>query len=225
MKLHSKQILFGLANALVLIFLCPSAHAVPMVNLGTASGFSILAGSKITDAGGSSTVVAGNVGLYPTTGAAIGLTAGQVVGGTIYSAETSGALLNGAQNDLTNAYNDAASRPVTVDFGVVDNQLGSSATIGTCSDFVGNIMADQSIALQAYATLDGSALARIAAVSLDHNTITVSDCTVADSGGDHTGGSGNSVPDPASTFSCCHRQWWDCSLLANQRGHRCDPNP
>jgi len=33
--------------------------------------------------------------------------------------------------------------------------VGSSATIGTYSDFVGNIMADQSIALQTGATLDG----------------------------------------------------------------------
>jgi hypothetical protein len=55
-------------------------------------------------------------------------------------------------------------------------QVGSSATIGTYSDFVGNIMADQSIALQAYATLDGSAMARIGEVTLDHNVITRSEC-------------------------------------------------
>lgn len=50
-------------------------------------------------------------------------------------------------------------------------QVGSSATIGTNTDFVGNIMADQSITMQTNATLDGRALARIAAVTLDHNTI------------------------------------------------------
>ncbi len=56
-------------------------------------------------------------------------------------------------------------------------QVGSSGTIGTDTRFIGNIMADQSIALLTGATLDGSALARIAAVTLDHNTITKSDCT------------------------------------------------
>ena len=258
----------GFALAITLTFLVNMATAVPIVDLGTASGFSILAGSKITDAGGASVITTGDVGLYPTTGAAIGLTAGQVPGGTIYQAETSGALLNGAKNDLTTAYNDAASRPVTIDFGVVDNQLGgrtlfpgvyrfglaatanligtltldangdlnpvwifqatsslvtaagapgaagssvvlingadscdvfwqvgSSATLGTYTDFAGSIMADQSIVLQAYATLDGRALARIAAVTLDNNTISLSNCS------DETGG-GNpaSVPDTGNTL-------------------------
>lgn len=257
----------GIALAMTLTFLVQNASAGPIINLGTASGFSILAGSQITDAGGSSSIVTGNVGLYPAAGAAIGLTSGQVLGGTIYQAETSGALLNGAKNDLTAAYNDAASRPVTVDFGVIDNQLGgltlfpgvyrfglaatanligtltldangdlnpvwifqatsslitaagapgaagssvlllngadacdvfwqvgSSATIGTYSNFVGTIMADQSIALQAYATLNGSALARIAAVTLDNNTITGADCAIGNGGG------GTAVPDTSSTL-------------------------
>jgi hypothetical protein len=74
-------------------------------------------------------------------------------------------------------------------------QVGSSATIGTYSDFVGHIMADQSIALQAYATLDGSAMARIAAVTLDHNTITLEDCTA-----DSSGGGGSAVPDAGGTL-------------------------
>ena len=267
------RITAGLTLALVMTCLAPNALAVPTVDLGTAANFSILAGSQITDAGGASVITTGDVGLYPTTGAAIGLTAGQVTGGTIYQAETSGALLNTAQNDLTAAYNDAMGRPVTVDFGVVDNQLGgqtlfpgvyrfghaatanligtltldangdlnpvwifqatsdlvtaagapgdsgssvvlvngasscdvfwqvgSSATIGTYSDFAGNIMADQSIALQAYATLDGSALARIAAVTLDHNTITHPDCSVENGGGGDTGGGGGSIPEAGSTL-------------------------
>ena len=254
--------LTGIALAIALTLMAQKARAVPIVNLGTASGFSILAASQITDAGGASTIVTGDVGLYPATGAAIGLTPAQVVSGTIYRAETSGALLNTAKNDLTTAYNDAAGRPVTIDFGVVDNQLGgltlfpgvyrfghaatanligtltldangdlnpvwifqatsdliaatgsivalvngavacdvfwqvsSSATIGTYSNFSGHIMADQSIALQAYATLDGSALARIAAVTLDHNTITGAACS-----SDENGGNGNSVPDTGSTL-------------------------
>jgi len=77
-------------------------------------------------------------------------------------------------------------------------QVSSSATIGTSTTFVGNIMADQSIALQTNATLNGSALARIAAVTLDYNTITKSDCTTGGGGGG--GGGGTSVPDGGSTL-------------------------
>jgi hypothetical protein len=51
-------------------------------------------------------------------------------------------------------------------------QVGSSATIGINSVFVGTIMADQSVTLLTGATLDGRALARIAAVTMDSNTVT-----------------------------------------------------
>lgn len=50
-------------------------------------------------------------------------------------------------------------------------QVGTSATLGTGSDFKGNIMADQSITLNTGATLEGRALARIGAVTLDANTV------------------------------------------------------
>lgn len=50
-------------------------------------------------------------------------------------------------------------------------QVGSSATLGTTSAFRGTIMADQAITLDTNATLDGRALARIAAVTLATNTI------------------------------------------------------
>jgi len=50
-------------------------------------------------------------------------------------------------------------------------QVASSATIGTSTTFVGNIMAVASIQMQTGATLNGRALARTAAVTLDTNRI------------------------------------------------------
>lgn len=55
-------------------------------------------------------------------------------------------------------------------------QIGSSATVGTNTSFVGNIYALTSIALQTNATLSGRALARNGAVTLDSNTINAPAC-------------------------------------------------
>ncbi len=50
-------------------------------------------------------------------------------------------------------------------------QVGTSASLGTNSTFVGTIMADQSISLDTGAVLQGRALARIGAVTLDASTV------------------------------------------------------
>jgi cell division septation protein DedD len=50
-------------------------------------------------------------------------------------------------------------------------QIGSSATLGTTSDFVGNILALTSITLTTGADVDGRVLARNGSVTLDDNTI------------------------------------------------------
>lgn len=55
-------------------------------------------------------------------------------------------------------------------------QVGSSATLGTDSYFVGSILALTSITLTTGAEVDGRVLARNGAVTLDSNTITRSNC-------------------------------------------------
>ncbi|MGV8133915.1 MAG: ice-binding family protein [Mangrovibacterium sp.] len=50
--------------------------------------------------------------------------------------------------------------------------VGTSATLGTTSVFYGNILADQSITINTGAVLNGRALTRIAAVTLDTSTVT-----------------------------------------------------
>ncbi|WP_375478853.1 ice-binding family protein [uncultured Jatrophihabitans sp.] len=55
-------------------------------------------------------------------------------------------------------------------------QVGSSATLGTNSSFVGTIMALDSITVTTGTTVEGRALARNAAVTLDNNVFTASTC-------------------------------------------------
>lgn len=247
----TKRMPMALLMAFAVMFPRPDATAASPapINLGAASDFSILAGSQIFQSG-ASTILTGDVGLSPASGANIGLLSIQVPGGTIYAVDDLGpvgsvnnpGLLAAAKGALLTAYNDAAGRtldPVLVpnaDLGgltltpnlfsssgtlaitgtltldaqndpnavfifqmattlttaagapgvpgsrvslingaTADNvfwQVGSSATLGTYSVFMGTIMADQSVTLNNGATLEGRALAQTAAVSLDANIIT-----------------------------------------------------
>lgn len=54
-------------------------------------------------------------------------------------------------------------------------KVGSSATLGTDSDFVGTILADQSISVTTGADIDGRLLARVGAVTLQSNDIVIPD--------------------------------------------------
>ena len=73
-------------------------------------------------------------------------------------------------------------------------QVTSSATLGSGSNFVGTILALTSITVATGATIDGRALARNAAVTLDSNTITRSTCAT-------TASPSGSVPNAAFSGS------------------------
>jgi len=74
-------------------------------------------------------------------------------------------------------------------------QVGTSATLGTGSDFDGNILASASITADTGASVDGRLLAETGSVTLDDNTIIT---PTADTTG--TGGGTTTVPDAGSTI-------------------------
>jgi hypothetical protein len=84
-------------------------------------------------------------------------------------------------------------------------QIGSSATLGTDTDFSGDILALQSITLNTRATVTGRALARNGATTLDSNVIRPQRCTAATapgggtSPGGATGPGGTTTPGGATT--------------------------
>ena len=143
-KTHFKivsLIAFFAVFALFVVFIfnsIPVKAAQASVNLGTATPFAILAGTpNITDAGNAS-VIQGNVGLSPSSGAGIGLNCSQVTG-AIYSVDATGPLCrinNGplmvtAKNDLTAAYVDVAGRtPLTT----VPTELGGTTLVSGVYD-------------------------------------------------------------------------------------------
>ncbi len=91
-----------------------------------------------------------------------------------------GSALTAASNSSVNVLNGGANSGIYW-------EVGSSATLGTSSVFAGNILADQSITLNTSAKiLCGRALALVAAVTMDGNTIS-SNCA-----GDGDYGSGRS---------------------------------
>ena len=104
-----------------------AAAATPQtpVDLGSAGNFTVLSKSGITDV--FKTSIGGNVGTSPITGAAIGLTCGEV-DGIIYTVDAAGPLpcsvtdptrLTAAVGDMETAYNDAEGRtlPDAVNLG------------------------------------------------------------------------------------------------------------
>ncbi len=96
------------AGAIAMLVAAQSAHAATApVGLGTAGSFAVLAGQTVTNTGPSA--ISGDLGVSP--GSAVtGFPPGIVSNGTIHTAD---GVANGAQSDLTTAYNDAAGRSPT----------------------------------------------------------------------------------------------------------------
>jgi Ice-binding-like len=228
-----------LLGALSALSSASAATAAPAtVGMGSAGSFSVLAGSTVTNTG--PTTMFGDLGLSP--GSSV--TGAPHVLGAIHVDD---AVSVGAKNDLTTAYNDAASRPSNGSAGTdlagqvftpgvrtassslllssgtvtlnaegdpnavfifkigstlitgsntsvslingaqacnVFWQIGSSATLGTGTRFVGTIMALATITAKTAATIHGRLLASTGAVNLDTNTITTSTCAAG--GGETT---------------------------------------
>jgi hypothetical protein len=209
--------------------------ATTAVNLGTASNFAVLAGSTITNTG--SSVVSGNIGLYPGT-SITGIPPLTQSSGVV---DQTNAIALQAETDTTTAYLDAAGRTpfttVAADLGgttltpgvysssssmaltgavtlngggdassvfvfqvgstlttanassvVLENgaqacnvfwQVGTSATLGTTTNFAGTLLVLSSATLNTGATVNGRVLVRNGAVTLDGNTITVPTCSAS----------------------------------------------
>ena len=79
----------------------------------------------------------------------------------------------------------SASSVVVINPGMNDQvfwQVGSSATLGTTTDFYGSVIADQSVTLTTGVTIDcGRAIALNAAVTMDTNTVDTGNCVTFDS--------------------------------------------
>ena len=245
-------------SLVALSFWALGAHASPLVDLGSADDFAVLAGSTVTNTGPST--IQGDVGVSPGSAVTGFFPPGTVIGGTIHAADATALQ---AQDDLTTAYNAAAGEPCgtnltgkdlggliltpgvycftsaaqltgmltldaegdadadflfqigstlttasasSVDFidggenGQAFWQVGSSATLGTTTAFVGDIIALTSITLDTGADIQcGGALARNGAVTLDTNTVSIDtpNCETTTTIGGTTGG-GSPVPEPGT---------------------------
>jgi hypothetical protein len=111
-------------------------------------------------------------GVYKTTSAqpSLGITGNLTLSGSgIYIFQIVSTLTTAAGNSHIILADGALSQDVFW-------QVGSSATLGTNTIFQGIIMAQASVTLTTGATLDGSALARTGAVSLNENLVNVPPC-------------------------------------------------
>lgn len=224
-----------------------AADVTVSVKIGSASNYSVLGGSTVTNTG--PTTLARSLGLYPGT-SVTGFPPGVVL--ATGNTDIANAAAQKAQADLTFGFNDGATRALTgsvpadlagqtLTSGVyatsgkgslalngtvvldargntdavfifqTDSTLttgsgsavvlangaqacrvhwivGSSATLGTGTSFVGTILAQESITVTTGASVRGRALARTGAVTLDSSAFTPASCRPPRSGGPTTPG-------------------------------------
>jgi hypothetical protein len=149
--LHTKNILkkhvrivFVVAGALLAHHNAIAVPTIPTVDLGSASGFAVLAGSAITIAAPvNSTTITGDIGSYPT--ASITGTENLILNGVNHGGD---AVTQNAKKDLTAAYVDAASRTPTTSYAPVFDLGGSTLSSGIYFD-------PTSFGLTGILTLDG----------------------------------------------------------------------
>ncbi len=109
-------------------------------------------------------------------------------------------------SSLTTASNSAIELVGAVSPSNVFFVVGSSATLGTGTSFVGQILAQATITLNSTATIDcGAALAQTGAVNLNNNVINVCTFTtdaeeIADILGDDITGNGGSITDAIAEY-------------------------
>ena len=141
---------------------------------------------------GGTTLVAG---VYHST-SSIGLTGAVTLNG---AGDASSVFIFQAGSTLTTA----SSSSVVLENGAqacnVFWQVGSSATLGTTTNFAGTIIATTSITLDTGATVNGRALALGGAVTMDANTITVPTCNASSSTTTTTGPSTTTTTTTAPT--------------------------
>ena len=113
-------------------------------------------------------------GVYKTTSSQPSL---GITGNLTLSGNANGVWIFQIVSTLTTA---AGNSQVILSGGAVSEhvywQVGSSATLGTNTTFAGTMMAQASVTLTTGATLDGRALARTGAVTLDDNPVNVPPC-------------------------------------------------
>jgi hypothetical protein len=81
-------------------------------------------------------------------------------------------------------------------------QVGSSATIGTGSQFVGNIVANTSVTLNFNASVAGSVFGLIGAVTLDSNSISACGASVQPTPTPNPSPTATATPTPTPTITC-----------------------